>query len=51
MRLLQERSNKAGGKDNMPRSYFFNTFFYAKLRGPRGYDYKAVARWTRRAKV
>lgn len=51
MRLLQERSDKAQGKDKIPQSYFFNTFFYAKLRGPRGYDFKAVNRWTRRAKV
>jgi Ulp1 family protease len=51
LELLQQRSKRDGGRDGMPRCHFFNTFFFAKLAPPRGYDYKSVARWTRRLKV
>lgn len=49
LRLLYERSLRNVGK--LPKCYFFNTFFYAKLRGPRGYAFKDVSRWTKRANV
>jgi len=48
LRLLLNRSTE---HSDLPKCYFFNTFFYAKLNGPRGYDFSQVSRWTKRSKV
>eukprot|EP00698_Gefionella_okellyi_P003199 TRINITY_DN12991_c0_g1_i1.p1 TRINITY_DN12991_c0_g1~~TRINITY_DN12991_c0_g1_i1.p1 ORF type:complete len:586 (-),score=103.51 TRINITY_DN12991_c0_g1_i1:3-1760(-) len=49
LRLLRDRVDADAA---LPRVHCFNTFFYAKLvDGPKGYDFKAVSRWTTRAKV
>jgi sentrin-specific protease 1 len=48
LNLLKERETR---QPSLPRCHFFNTFFYAKLLGPRGYDYAGVRRWTMRGPV
>ena len=47
---LLKRHNKM--HSNLPKAYFFNTFFYAQLFTDRGrYNYDKVRRWTRKAKI
>ncbi|KAK4801371.1 hypothetical protein SAY86_021858 [Trapa natans] len=42
--LLKERERREPKK--YLKCHFFNTFFYQKLLGKAGYDYKSVRRWT-----
>ncbi|UVC54527.1 ulp1 peptidase [Theileria orientalis] len=55
LQMLQENSDRMRAKQKLPSCYFFNTFFFPTLCGNDApgvrYDYKAVARWTKRRKV
>nr|CEL69452.1 TPA: Ulp1 protease family, C-terminal catalytic domain-containing protein [Neospora caninum Liverpool] len=56
MQMLQERNEKQRALgQNIWKTFFFNTFFYAKLTGGHSadvtYDYASVRRWTRRQNV
>ncbi|AFZ81034.1 Ulp1 protease family, C-terminal catalytic domain-containing protein [Theileria equi strain WA] len=57
LQMLQERNDKhiKDGVPNIPNCYFFNTFFFNALSGGDmhgvHYNYKAVARWTKRKGV
>ncbi|KEP62783.1 UNVERIFIED_CONTAM: Ulp1 protease family, C-terminal catalytic domain-containing protein [Hammondia hammondi] len=56
MQMLQERNKKQRALgQNIWKTFFFNTFFYAKLTGGHSadvtYDFASVRRWTRRQNV
>ncbi|KAA8499765.1 putative ubiquitin-like-specific protease 1B [Porphyridium purpureum] len=48
--VLKDRQSRLGDAAKV-KCHFFSTFMYAKLRTPRGYDYTAVQRWTRKIDV
>lgn len=43
--LLQDRDTRRKSEQKGPRCFFFNTFFYHKLRSG-GYSYRGVSRWS-----
>ncbi|KAL5541864.1 hypothetical protein UlMin_009574 [Ulmus minor] len=49
LELLKEREKRDPKK--YLKCHFFNTFFYKKLIGGSGYDYKSVRRWTTQKKL
>ncbi|CAN6468104.1 unnamed protein product [Victoria cruziana] len=49
LELLKEREIR--NPKQFLRCHFFNTFFYKKLIGGSGYDFKAVRRWTTQKKI
>ncbi|XP_031497842.1 ubiquitin-like-specific protease 1A [Nymphaea colorata] len=49
LELLKEREIR--NPKQFLRCHFFNTFFYKKLIGGNGYDFKAVRRWTTQKKI
>ncbi|GLT79394.1 hypothetical protein SLA2020_508850 [Shorea laevis] len=49
LELLKEREQREPKK--FLKCHFFNTFFYKKLVGENGYNYKAVKRWTSERKL
>jgi len=57
MKMMKDRMDRNAKSDLVPeafksRNLFFNTFFYAKLSdNGKGYNYKAVRRWSKKQKV
>ncbi|XP_038874862.1 ubiquitin-like-specific protease ESD4 isoform X1 [Benincasa hispida] len=49
LELLKERERREPEK--YLKCHFFNTFFYKKLNGRNGYDYRSVRRWTSQRKL
>ncbi|GKU85455.1 hypothetical protein SLEP1_g134 [Rubroshorea leprosula] len=49
LELLKERERREPKK--FLKCHFFNTFFYKKLAGESGYNYKSVRRWTSERKL
>ncbi|CAK9328988.1 unnamed protein product [Citrullus colocynthis] len=49
LELLKERERREPEK--YLKCHFFNTFFYKKLNGRNGYDYRSVKRWTSQRKL
>jgi sentrin-specific protease 1 len=49
LELLKEREKREPKK--FLKCHFFNTFFYKKINGRSGYDYKSVRRWTTQRKL
>ncbi|KAF4661575.1 hypothetical protein FOL47_006625 [Perkinsus chesapeaki] len=50
--MLQDRSDRSKG-GSLPKTFLWNSFFWQKLssNASGAYDYKAVARWTKRRKA
>jgi sentrin-specific protease 1 len=52
MELLQQRNNEEFAGNQFGFSYYFSSFFHAKLvSNADGYCYEAVQRWTRRIDI
>jgi sentrin-specific protease 1 len=52
MDLINDLSARIGGKRTIPKTYCWNSFFWLKLSDDgKGYNYKAVQRWTSRKKI
>mmetsp|Transcript_4108 Transcript_4108/g.8852 ORF Transcript_4108/g.8852 Transcript_4108/m.8852 type:complete len:685 (+) Transcript_4108:229-2283(+) len=53
LKLLEMRSSKLQGEDDVPQVHFMNTQFYLKLTGvnSNAYNYAGVRRWTRKVDI
>jgi len=47
--MLKDRSTASAG--TLPKCHFFTTFFYEKLAGNEEFNYRSVARWTKKIDV